>query len=73
MHKTGALLRQGTAGRADVTARDLTLVASLPYVRVHQFGYGVIPARPYMAPRAANLDRAGEIIGEHGLKVLEGR
>lgn len=53
----GGLLRRSIATYADKKNIAVVIsVANVPYAAVHQFGYGRIPARPYITLTEQDLE-----------------
>lgn len=76
--KSGALkaaaMGGGKGGTTEVTDRELTLTADLPYTGVHHRGSPKqnIPARPYMGVPERYLDAVDEAIADRALQLIEG-
>lgn len=68
---------QGPGAINDVQARELVVgvddtveLGGIPGAAVHNYGYGNIPERHFMAAREETLDRCGEIIGDGVLERI---
>lgn len=82
LQDTGALMQAATGGSGNVTnvtARELStgvdkgvVQGGIPGAGAHQYGYGKIPARPYLGASEQRLDAAGEAIADRGFELIDG-
>jgi len=66
---------QGAGSIVEVSDRELVVGVELVHAPTHQFGRAKanIPARPYLGVSEDKLDTIGDMLSEHGEKLLDER